>query len=119
MAKDIKKICYELYRYRWIMERMLMSDDGLQAYSLPGIFKNIVDWLDETRQYQDDGEEITFEDWEDDPFGGSCYVCYREFLGAEYLDKDYIYNLLLPYDHDFKLWNRYINDIWKTRRAAE
>ncbi len=64
--------CYEAYKIHW----MLTHGKSLEEYS---------------KGCEEDG---CFEGFDD----GSCFVCKDEFLGAEFKDKYYMYNLfaLMP-----------------------
>lgn len=72
--------CYEVYRLDWMLRH---------GYSLTQMFSSMEQiWADQGET----SPEETFHNWEIDAgFGsGSIWVCFAEFLGAEYLDEDYM-----------------------------
>lgn len=95
MIIDIKDLAYELYKTDWMSristERRL---DALRVYYLN------VDG--ENRDY------YTFEEWINDKgYEGELYVCFSEFLQNEYLEDEYMKELLA----DPTLYEEYLNDI--------
>ena len=100
--KDIAQIAYEKYQLDWMKEHNCSLMDIINT--MDGI------WNDD-----EDKEELSpgnaFEAFEIDcGFNGSIYVCYQEFLGAEYLDEEYMKSLLS--DEEF---NRYQENIEKIK----
>lgn len=96
---NIKKLCYELYKMEW--ERFHIMYDFKMA-----IIKEYFKW----NALQED--KYTFTEYIDEfGFDGEVYVCYEEFLDNEYLDKDYICELL----KDKELINLYYKDITETK----
>lgn len=99
MEYTISQVAYELYKQDWV-----------------DTYTTAVERLDALREYSrynmecaEDGEEVeSFEEWLwDVGYGGSFYVCYDEFLDAEYQDKGYIRALLV----DEELIALYYQDI--------
>lgn len=84
-SEKIRKLVYDLYRYDWLMGRLAVGNKTY--YTLPKIFQNI-------RSFCLENEEAGFEEWEEDSFEGTSYACFDKFLGAEYLDREYIASLL-------------------------
>lgn len=85
----IRDLCYELYKLDWMKQisREEIADTYKECY----------------QEGWDSYDDFIFECG----YGGSLYVCYDEFLGAEYLDKEYIKSLL---DND-ELYQEYLEDI--------
>lgn len=79
--KDIRQIAYEKYQHDWMISHDIdekVMDKTMQEY--------IADTV---------GEEVPFSEWLfDHGFGGSLWVCYDEFLNAEYRDNAYMEYLL-------------------------
>ena len=80
---DIKKHCYELYRLQWMQTH---------GYTRIDIMKK----LDESqRNNKEKKVSKLFEDeFEDEGFNGSLWVCFEEFCDFEFKDKEYIRELL-------------------------
>ncbi len=90
--EEFLKKCYEAYQLDWMLS---------QGYSLNDYLKVLAEA--EASFEPDEYPEGTAEDIakdihqrfeEDFGFGGSLWVCFEEFLGAEFLDKDYMEHLL-------------------------
>lgn len=82
---DIKEFCYELYKLNWKKDHNItleMVSDAIKKYQtliLAGEFCS----------------DYTFEEYlEEYGFAGEIYVCFDEFLDNEYLEEEYICNLL-------------------------
>ena len=91
---SIRILCYELYKLEWM--RRISVERQKDA------MKN---WYQET----DESERsyYKFEDFvNDNGYDGELYVCFSEFLGAEYRDKEYI-RALLDNEH---LYQEYLDD---------
>lgn len=90
----IRKRTYERYRMHWMQTH---------AVSFSEISDLAAEWK------QDAEEDQSFEDFvEERGFGaGSLWVCYEEFLGAEYQDTEFV-RMLLPEDD---LYKQYLTDI--------
>lgn len=79
----ISKLCYELYKIDWKHSHMITAEREMD--SIKNHYEDLVD--DETEySYNDYLEEFGYD--------GELYVCYEEFLDAEYMDEDYICSLL-------------------------
>ena len=90
---NISELCYELYKIDW--ERRISAERKMD---------NVKNWYEENKQYNN----YTYEEYLfDEGYSGELYVCYNEFLGAEYLDEEYIKGIL---DND-KLFKEYKKDI--------
>ena len=87
MKKEISKIAYEKYQLAWMIQHG-HSIDELLSILREAIEKN--DMYDVAANTADFVEEY----FEDQGFGGEMYVCYDEFLDAEYTDVQYIRQLL-------------------------
>lgn len=68
------------------------------GYSPEDLAVSVLSWL-EADDYEAAGDpESCYGDWEySGGFGGEIWACFEEFLGAEYLDRDYM-SRLLPKD---------------------
>lgn len=89
---DIRHLCYELYKEHWLSENVTFEEkrQALKEYYC---------------EYQN---EVSFDTYiEDQGYHGSLYVCYDEFLGAEYLMKDFVKELL----DDEQLYDVYLKDM--------
>lgn len=96
----IRELAYELYKIEW--KRRISP--GIQM----DVIKNYYQEFDE-----EDRKEYTFEDYIFDyGYFGQLYVCYGEFLNAEYLDESYMRyifdssELFEEYQKDLELINR-------------
>lgn len=82
-AMTFKQMCYEFYKYQWKQENGITAEDDkalLQEYYSDVTF---------------DRDAYTFEDYLNDVgYNGSLYACFGEFCENEYLDDDYMQNLL-------------------------
>lgn len=99
---NIRKIAYELYKQDWLDEHTTpeMRLRDLQEYYY---------YVQECQELGD--RPCSYRKWlEEYGIRGSLYVCYSEFLDAEYLDKDYICHLLGNND---VLLNLYFRDRYK------
>jgi len=92
----IRRLCYELYKVDWKHSHMITKEremDSLKIY-----YEGLVD----------DDTEYTYNDYlEEFGYDGELYVCYEEFLENEYLEKDYMKELL----DNKKLIDMYYEDI--------
>lgn len=80
---DIKRMCYELYKIDWKLSHNITAEREMEA--IQDYFVGLVDAYTEY-PYEDYLEEFGY--------NGELYVCFEEFCEAEYLDEDYIINLL-------------------------
>lgn len=88
----IRELCYELYKIDWM--RRISAD-------------RIADSLKEFYQDCNDISDYSYEDFiNENGYNGDLYVCYDEFLGAEYTDEEYMRGLL---DNDM-LFAEYVQD---------
>ena len=79
---DISKLCYELYKKDWT-DKHISKERQYEA--VRDYYNGLVD----------SDEEYTFEHYlAEFGYNGELYVCYNEFLNAEYLDKEYMNSLL-------------------------
>ena len=93
---NISKLCYELYKIDWKYSHMITK------YMEMDNIKNYYDCL------IDDDSEYTYDDYlEEFGYDGELCVRYDEFLDNEYLEEDYIKQLL---DNE-KLYNKYLEDL--------
>ena len=85
--KDLKKIAYELYKIHW--KRIHISTEREMAeYRL--YYLILLEDYGERDYYAP-----TFKDWlEENGYDGEFYVCFDEFIDAEYEDVDYMSYLL-------------------------
>lgn len=96
MTKTIKEIAYQKYQLDWMMKH---------GYGIG----DLIELLAETEKeawdcgLPDANCESVFDDWElDVGFNGSLWVCFNEFLGAEYVNRPYMQDLLDS--TEFNLW---------------
>lgn len=81
---DIRQVAYEKYQHDW----MISHGVGEKA-----INHAVQEYVSATTE--DGDSETAFSDWLfDTGFSGSLWVCYDEFLGAEYQDREYMEYLL-------------------------
>ena len=100
--ENIEDLCYEAYKANW-MQRISWERE--------------VDALLNYYEGFDNGDytcdEYTFEDYIDEVgYDGELYVCKDEFLGAEFLDEDYINSLI---GHNEILMGKYREALEKKR----
>lgn len=97
VSKDKKKFedrCYEMYKLHWMLNHGVTLSDYLD-----GIAKSADEVeMDENPKKRTPREQLIYD--AEDYFvyetgfeNGSCYVCKKEFLGAEFLDKEYMHSL--------------------------
>lgn len=101
--KDIRQIAYEKYQHDWMISHDIdekVMDKTMQEY--------IADTV---------GEEVPFSEWLfDHGFGGSLWVCYDEFLNAEYRDNAYMEYLLS--NKEYQIYQADITDIFAPRGSV-
>lgn len=92
---DIRELCYELYKIDW----MNHISHNRQMDALKNYYEELHISYD---------EDYTFDDYLfDNGYDGELYVCFDEFLQNEYLDEDYMKELL----YNTELINQYEDDI--------
>lgn len=94
---DIRELAYQLYIIDWKHEHITPEIEA-----------------DAWKDYFEDAEDFTeysFEDylWDCGYGSGTLYVCYEEFLNSEYLNEDYMKELL----NNEKLFKMYLEDLEK------
>lgn len=95
----LRKLAYQLYKQDWI-ETHTTANMRLFALRDYGLYKLECREIDE--------EPMSFEAYINEyGYNGSLYVCYREFVDCEYLDRKYIEELL----HDDVLIEMYRQDV--------
>ena len=95
----ISKLCYDLYKVIWKQSHMITLARELDS------IKKYYEFLTEENI---DGNLYTYDDYiEEFGYNGELYVCYEEFLKTEYLEDDFICDLL----GDDKLVAMYYKDI--------
>ena len=98
--KSISYIAYQRYQLDWMISH---------GHSLEELL-NIMDDIWDDEYPSGHGPSSCFEDFESDTgFGGELYVCYEEFLGAEYQNKAYVKTLLSPEEYIV-----YLSDVTQT-----
>lgn len=87
---DIKTKAYHKYQLHWMMDRGYSIKDLMEAVSkCQDDFDNTIDVLD------------AFTEWEHDVgFSGELWVCFGEFIDAEYLDSEYMKYLLTDKEYE-------------------
>lgn len=90
---DIKKLCYELYKVDWMREhgitRNVATEDGIASDMLTGALKSYYE------EFSAISYEFSFEDYLFEyGFKGQIFARFEEFLDNEYLEEEYICNLL-------------------------
>lgn len=97
---NISEIAYELYKQDWIDTH---TTKEMRMNVLRGYYTYVQDCIEEDFDI-DSFEEYS---WESGYGEGEIYVCYDEFLDNEYLEKDYIKELL----NDDNLYELYLKDL--------
>ena len=81
---NIAKLCYELYKIDW-MERIPAEQKK----------ETLRNYYDEIAEDNFDSTEFTFEDYlVERGYNGECYVYFQEFFNGEFLDEEYMRELL-------------------------
>ena len=113
--EKFQKECYERYKLQW------MIDHGYTLQDLKEVFEEILgdilldrpkgigegcilesDIRKEVFEVSDEACDTFLNEY---GFNGSLYVCYGEFLCAEYQDEDFMRTILSPEEHD--VWRSY------------
>ena len=93
-----ENLCYNLYKIDWM--RRITPERQMDA---------IKDWYETTAE--EDKSTYTFDDFiEDEGYQGELYVCKDEFLGAEFLDSEYMKELLNN-ENLYKTYEKYMEKI--------
>ena len=93
--EGIRTVAYEKYKQQWFSSQDMTGDL---------MDKTVADYMEEML-HLDESEKCTFSDWlfERGFHNGNIYVCYGEFLDAEYQDKEYMQNLLNEDEYEIYL----------------
>lgn len=94
---DIVKIAYEKYKLDWMISHGHTLEELVHELSI--------------MQKEEDSTTVLslYEDWEYEfGFGSEIWACYDEFIECEFLDIDYIKNILTKHEYDIYLI--YINE---------
>lgn len=84
---NISKLCYELYKIDWKQAHNITKEREMEYFK--DYYRNLIG----------EDTEYTYNDYlEEFGYNGELYVCYEEFLEAEYQKDDYICTLLDDYD---------------------
>lgn len=79
----IQKLCYDLYKVYWKRSHGITAE--IEMDTIKDYYEGLVD----------DEESYTYDDYlEEFGYNGEVYVCFAEFMDAEYLDKEFICTLL-------------------------
>lgn len=79
--QNIRQTAYEKYQHDWRISHHI--DEKVVNQTIQEYVSNIAE------------DEVPFSEWLfERGFGGSIWVCFNEFLGAEYQDKEYMKTLL-------------------------
>lgn len=84
---NIRKLCYELYKIDWKQSHMITMEEEMN--NLRRYYEMLIS-CENPYTYDDYLNEYGYE--------GTIYVCYEEFCQAEYLDMQYMCNLLSDND---------------------
>lgn len=95
---DIKRMCYELYKVDWKRSHRITADREMEA--IQDYFVGLIG------AYTEYPYELYLNEF---GYNGELYVCFEEFCEAEYLDEDYIVNLL-GYDDLIALYKEDIKE---------
>ena len=103
-ANDIAHVLYRRYQLDWMLSHNL---------SLANLFRELQSVYDE---YKTENTDLDLEDeFENAGFGcGSIWVCFDEFMGAEFMDPDYMRHLC----KDDAQWIAYLQVLTKRMRAS-
>ena len=82
----ISRLCYELYKIDWKRSHMITADREMDS---------IKNYYEELADAELDENSCPYNYYLADlGYDGELYICYEEFLDAEYLEEDYICSLL-------------------------
>lgn len=94
---SIREIAYNRYRFNWMLER---------GYNIETLLELLNKYKKET---DSDNRNLLdlFSDWEYEcGFNGECYVSYDEFIGNEWTDRYYMFELLDKEEYQMYLEER-------------
>jgi hypothetical protein len=75
----IRRLCYALYKVDWEYSHMITAERK----------------MDSLKNYFEDEDYIQYSEYlEEYGYDGELYVCFEEFLDAEYQDEEYMCRLL-------------------------
>ena len=95
----VKELCYELYKIDWKYSHNITNE--IEMYSIKNYYNFLISENFDSTVY-------TFDDYiEHYGYNEELYVCYEEFLSNEYLEEDYIKDLL----DDGELFEIYLKDL--------
>lgn len=97
MATQIQKTAYERYQLDWMMNQGYSLQDVLNICREGAVGMAMDGILDSDMNVACDSIE---EYYNEQGFNGNMYVCFEEFLGAEYKDKDYIASILTKEEYE-------------------
>ena len=103
MAK-IKEVAYRKYQLDWMMTHGYTVNDVIdqlenaakQSFDEEDVNEHIQDHAGITRLFDQAGDIFLYETG----FDGSMWVCYQEFLDAEFLDAEYMKELLSSSEYE-------------------
>lgn len=91
--EDITKIAYERYKLKWMLDH---------GYTLRHLMTELDMMLEE---FEDNDMDQIFDDWEFGyGFGSEIWSCYDEFMETEFLNSDYMSDILITASE----WRAYI-----------
>lgn len=92
---EIKKLCYDLYKLKWKEEHCT--------------YEQIKELTIDYHLYTDDYDEFTYEDYLNEfGYNGELYADFYEFETNEYLDEEYMKNLLRD---NIDIYEKYLQDV--------
>jgi hypothetical protein len=115
---DVRRHIYELYQLDWLMSSGYALMDVVRGCAKEAVIAALNKCHDTPNAIEiyDIDPLRCVEDgicsWLDDGFCGACWVCYDEFLGAEYRDVSYIGELVKrePWSTD-EIMSMYLADV--------
>lgn len=104
--ENLRKAAYELYKQDWLCEHVSKER---QLASI----REYYEMDEEDRSAYEDYDDYLFENG----YGGEMYVCFDEFLGAEFQDEGYMEYLLGP--KLFKQYTELTEEVEKDEREED
>ena len=101
MNNNIREIAYRKYQLDWMISHKLSVND---------IYKVVKEWSEDPDSNMDSFDKYI----EETGFNGSLWVCYDEFLEAEYTDAAYMKYLLTP--DEYKKYCKDIKELYPDRK---